>query len=53
MSITQEYYTQKPEFRDYYLSLPPAIRQAILAHGAPITTLGELQLVAEHFMHRE
>ena len=51
MSISQEYYTQRPEFRDYFLSLPADIRQAIIKHGSPITTLGELQKVAEHFMH--
>ncbi|MDL2215846.1 hypothetical protein LJB77_02150 [Ruminococcaceae bacterium OttesenSCG-928-N02] len=46
--ISQDYYLQNPQFRDYFLSLPADIRQALCMSGTPISTLGELKMVAEH-----
>lgn len=48
MSITQDYYLQNPLFREYFLSLPPDIRQAVCMGGVPVNTLGELKMIAEH-----
>lgn len=47
MSISQNFYLYDPRFRDYFLTLPPDIRQALCMSGVPITTLGELKMVAE------
>lgn len=43
-------YVTNPTTRDYFLSLPPDVRQAVLESDLCFSTLGELQMWAEHYM---
>lgn len=45
------YYFDKIELRDYYLSLPEPIRDRLNESGVEISTLGELKQVVEHMSH--
>lgn len=46
-----EYYSQNPELRDYFLSLPAGIQSKVLDTGVEIASLGELQLCAGNMMN--
>lgn len=49
--MDDSYYRKSETLREYYESLPPAIKYRILRTDVKISTLGELQQIAEHFMH--
>ena len=48
MSANANFYLNDPALSPYFNSLPVAVREIILDSGAEITTLGELQQIAEH-----
>ena len=41
-------YRTNPEFREYFLSLSPSVRKALLDFDGEVSTLGELKQCAEH-----
>ena len=47
-SMEKEVYTQDPQLRDYFLSLPKELQQKLLDTQVPIASLGELMSVAEN-----
>ena len=49
MSANANFYLNDPALSPYCTSLPVAVREIILDSGAEITTLGELQQIAEHY----
>lgn len=44
----ENYYRTNPDFREYFLSLSPSVRKALLDSDGEISTLGELKQCAEH-----
>lgn len=49
--MNDSYYRESEHLREYYESLPPAIRYRISRADVKVSTLGELKQIAEHFMH--
>ena len=49
MSANANFYLNDPALSPDFNSLPVAVREIILDSGAEITTLGELQQIAEHY----
>ena len=45
------YYENDPQMREYFDSLPTAVKTQLVESGVIITTLGELKQAAEHLMH--
>lgn len=45
-----EYYMTNPAFQSYFAELPKPIRDFIVDSGVEFSTLGELQMCAEHLM---
>ncbi len=43
------FYMRDPKLWNYFLSLPSPVRAALLRHDVYVSTLGELQLMAEHY----
>lgn len=44
-----DFYMRDPKLWNYFISLPSPVRAEILRHQVYVSTLGELQLMAEHF----
>ena len=45
------FYMRDPQLREYFISLPSPVRAALLHHKVYVASLGELQVIAEHFRH--
>lgn len=49
---TKEFYIQNPDLRDYFLTLSPALQDAVVESEVCISSLGELQMWVEHYTHQ-
>lgn len=49
MSANANFYLNDPALSPYFNSLPVAVRKIILDSGVQVSTLGELQQIAEHY----
>lgn len=47
--MSHSFYENNPDLRYYFENLPIAVKNHILESGAEISTLGELEQIAEHF----
>ena len=45
------FYMRDPRLWEYFMSLPSPVRAALLRHEVYVSSLGELQTMAEHFRH--
>ena len=45
-------YESDPKMKEYFESLPMAVRMELVESGVEISTLGELKQAAEHLMER-
>ena len=43
------FYMRDPRLSEYFISLPSPVRAALLQHQVYVSTLGELQTIAEHY----
>ena len=43
------FYMRDPKLWEYFISLPAPVRSALLRHKVYVSTLGELQILAEHY----
>ena len=43
------FYLRDPRLWEYFISLPSPVRAALLHHRVYVSTLGELQMMADHF----
>ena len=43
------FYMRDPRLWEYFISLPSPVRAALLQHQVYVSTLGELQTIAEHY----
>jgi len=48
--MPRDHYIFHPDLRDYFLSLPAPVQNAVIDSRLEIGTLGELQMWAEHYM---
>ncbi len=49
--LHEDVYLNNPELSSYFSTLPPLIKQRLLESGVEISTLGELQQCAAHFIN--
>lgn len=49
--MEETFFLYNPDLATYYLSLPDEVKTALLENEVGISSLGELQLWAEHYMH--
>ena len=45
------FYMRDPKLWDYFISLPAPIRAELLRHEVYVSSLGEIQIIAEHFRY--
>ena len=45
------FYMRDPRLWEYFISLPSPVRAALLRHEVYVSSLGELQTMADHFPH--
>ena len=43
------FYMRDPKLWEYFISLPSPVRAALIQHKVYVCTLGELQMMAEHY----
>ena len=48
--MSREDYMYNNDVREYFLKLPAPVQNAVIDTGMEISTLGELQMCAEHYM---
>ena len=48
--MSREDYMYNNDVREYFLKLPAPVQNAVIDTGREISTLGELQMWAEHYM---
>ena len=48
--MSREDYMYNNDVREYFLKLPAPVQNAVIDTGMEISTLGELQMWAEHYM---
>lgn len=49
MDMDLGFYMRDPKLWEYFITLSPQVRDALLRHKVYVSTLGELQMMAEHY----
>ena len=49
MPMDMGFYMRDPKLWEYFISLPSPVRAALVHHRVYVSTLGELQMMADHF----
>ena len=47
--MDMDFYLRDPKLCDYFISLPAPVRATLVKNNVYVSTLGELQILADHY----